>query len=83
LIHGYQAIRLLDVVFAKNLMEAMIITDPSRRLGSLAEGSKGIFRTTWFDDIDFAKLRRKEIKAPFTPKIRILWTVRTLRIGVI
>jgi serine/threonine protein kinase len=54
----------------QNLMEAMIITDPSRRLGSLAAGSKGIFRAKWFEEIDFAKLRRKEIKAPFIPKIK-------------
>ena len=54
----------------QNLMKATLVTDPSRRLGSLAEGSKGIIRDEWFWDIDFAKLRRQEIKAPFIPKIK-------------
>jgi protein kinase A len=54
----------------KHLLEAIIVTDPSRRLGSLAEGSKGIFLATWFNEMDFHKLRRKEIKAPWKPKIK-------------
>lgn len=54
----------------RDLLGAMIVTDPSRRLGSLAEGSKGIFRAPWFHDIDFGMLRRKEIKAPWKPQIK-------------
>lgn len=55
---------------AKSLLKAMIVTDPSRRLGSLAEGSKGVYRAAWFNDTNFIALREKEIKAPWTPNIK-------------
>lgn len=55
---------------AKELLKSMLVTDPSRRLGSLAEGSKGIYRAGWFNDIDFVALREKEIPAPWKPDIK-------------
>jgi protein kinase A len=55
---------------AKELLKAMLVTDPSHRLGSLAEGSKGIYCSSWFSDINFVALRHKEIDAPWKPSIK-------------
>ena len=55
---------------AKELLKAMLVTDPSRRLGSLAEGSKGIYHARWFSDMNFLALRQQGIKAPWTPNIK-------------
>ena len=54
----------------KSLISRMLVTDPCQRLGSLAMGEKEIFRDAWFQQIDFHKLKRKELKAPWVPKIK-------------
>jgi protein kinase A len=75
---------------SKDLITRMLVVDPHRRLGSLAGGEKDIFRAAWFEEINFDKLKRKELKAPWVPKIkdpldtsnfriRIIWTTRPRR----
>jgi len=41
--------------------------DPSKRLGSTEEDALEIKRHAWFAKIDWDKLMRKEIEAPFKP----------------
>ena len=55
---------------AEDLCARILVTDPSRRMGSLAGGAKDIFRSGWFDDIDFEALKRKDVEAPWIPKIK-------------
>jgi serine/threonine protein kinase len=55
---------------SKDLITRMLVVDPHRRLGSLAGGEKDIFRAAWFEEINFDKLKRKELKAPWVPKIK-------------
>jgi len=54
----------------RDICRGLLQTDPSHRLGSLSDGFKGIFRHAWFDDLDFGKLRAKEVKAPWTPEVK-------------
>jgi hypothetical protein len=38
-----------------------------KRLGSLAKGGKEITAHPWFEEVDLAKARQKELPAPFLP----------------
>jgi hypothetical protein len=42
---------------------------PTKRLGSGAEDAKEIMRHPFFASIDWVKLAKREIQAPFKPKI--------------
>jgi len=55
---------------SKDLINRMLVIDPTQRLGSLARGEKDIYRSAWFEEINFDKLKRKEIPAPWIPKIK-------------
>ncbi len=55
---------------AEDLIERLLVTNPSRRIGSLAKGERDIYDHDWFEDIRFDKLRRREIKAPWIPDIK-------------
>lgn len=54
---------------ACSIITAFLEKNPTRRLGSMAMGLEECFRHKWFHEIDFAKLRHKELRAPFVPKI--------------
>lgn len=54
---------------AKELIAALLQVDPTHRIGSLAGGSKDIFRHQWFEGFSFEKLRKKELEAPWVPKV--------------
>ena len=54
---------------AEDLIMRLLVVDPSQRLGSLASGLKDIYRQSWFSDMNFDRLKRKEIRAPWVPKI--------------
>lgn len=55
---------------SKDLINRMLVIDPTQRLGSLARGEKDIYRSAWFEEIDFEELKRKEIAAPWIPNIK-------------
>ena len=55
---------------AKNLIQSLLCPDPSFRLGCWARGDLDIRGHAWFEHIDFGKLFRKELKAPWQPKIK-------------
>lgn len=54
---------------SKDLIRRILVPNPKERLGSFAAGDIDIRRHSWFDGIDWKKLAKKEIKAPWVPKI--------------
>jgi serine/threonine protein kinase len=55
---------------AQSLLEGLLTRDPEKRLGSGSEGSNEVKRHAFFKDIDWAKLEKKELEAPFKPKVK-------------
>ncbi len=53
-----------------NFMSGLLEKDPVQRLGSLANGEKGILKHEWFSALDINSVRNKVAKAPFIPNIR-------------
>ncbi|CAK4660286.1 hypothetical protein LEN26_015907 [Aphanomyces euteiches] len=54
---------------ARDLIQRLLCKDPNQRLGSGPRGDKEIMEHPFFASIDWGKLYRKEIPAPFKPKI--------------
>jgi protein kinase A len=58
---------------AKDLVKRMLVVDVKKRLGCMSRGDLDLRDHPWFSDpengIDFGKLYRKEITAPWVPKI--------------
>jgi serine/threonine protein kinase len=55
---------------AAAIIQGLLTKDPALRLGSLAGGSDDILNHDFLKAIDQEKLRRKEITAPFVPRIK-------------
>lgn len=53
----------------EDLIHQLFVLDPAKRIGSLAKGINEIYVHPWFIGVDFAKLRQKELKAPWVPEI--------------
>lgn len=43
--------------------------DPSKRYGNLHHGAGDVFAHRWFAEVDWDKLRNREIQAPYIPRI--------------
>lgn len=43
--------------------------DPSKRYGNLHHGAGDVFAHRWFSEVDWEKLRNREIQAPYLPRI--------------
>jgi len=56
-------------VNAKDLIRNLIASDLTKRFGNLANGSRDIFGHCWFQEVDWERLFRKEIPAPYVPQI--------------
>ncbi|CAK9781154.1 unnamed protein product [Cutaneotrichosporon oleaginosum] len=54
---------------AKELLKNLLIGDLTKRYGNLHAGSGDIFGHGWFAEVDWDKLYRREIPAPYVPKI--------------
>lgn len=52
-----------------DFMDGLMEKDPVQRLGSLADGEKGILKHEWFSELDINDVRNKRAKAPFIPNI--------------
>jgi protein kinase A len=50
-----------------DLVDGLLEKDPAQRLGMLARGSEDILQHKWFDGMDLAKLRAREVRAPSRP----------------
>lgn len=56
----------------KNLVLKLIEPDPSKRLGNLAQArgaSSDVLAHLWFAEVDWKKLLRREMPAPYVPNI--------------
>ncbi|OCF74469.1 AGC/PKA protein kinase [Kwoniella mangroviensis CBS 8886] len=54
---------------AKELLKNLLVGDLTKRYGNLRAGSSDIFAHGWFAEVDWDKLYRREIPAPYVPKI--------------
>ncbi|KAL7421609.1 cAMP-dependent protein kinase catalytic subunit [Cryptotrichosporon argae] len=54
---------------AKELLKNLLVGDLTKRYGNLRAGSSDIFAHGWFAEVDWDKLYRREIPAPYIPKI--------------
>jgi serine/threonine protein kinase len=52
---------------AIDLVDKLLEKDPTRRLGSLAGGSKDILAHPWFDGLELSRAQRKSLVAPLKP----------------
>lgn len=55
---------------AADFISKLLVKDPRKRLGGGEEDAKELKRHSFFKDIDWDKLARKEIPAPFVPVIK-------------
>jgi len=55
---------------AKDLIDKLLVLDPTKRLGGSMRGHLDIMSHPWFDAINFKKLRKKEIAAPWVPEVK-------------
>ncbi|GAA5980282.1 hypothetical protein JCM11641_005528 [Rhodosporidiobolus odoratus] len=58
---------------AKDLLKSLLTNDITKRFGNLANGSRDIFSHVWFQEVDWERLYRKEIPAPYVPKVEGDW----------
>jgi len=54
---------------AKDLLRNLLTADLSKRFGNLADGSRDIFGHSYFAEVDWSRLYRKEIPAPYVPRV--------------
>ena len=59
---------------ARDLIMKLMESDPSRRYGNLRHGAGDVFAHPWFREVDWEKLRRREIMAPYMQAQPILHT---------
>ncbi|OQR95727.1 cGMP-dependent protein kinase [Thraustotheca clavata] len=52
-----------------DLVERLLNGDPTKRLGMGVSGPQDIMGHPWFDTIDWARLRRQSIDAPYVPQL--------------
>lgn len=52
-----------------DLLKHLLTADLSSRYGNLKNGTKDLIDHPWFNPIDFEKLRLKQVKAPYIPKV--------------
>lgn len=53
----------------KDLLKNLLTADLSKRFGNLHRGSKDIFGHLWFAEVDWDRLYRREIPAPYLPTV--------------
>mmetsp|Transcript_29019 Transcript_29019/g.42369 ORF Transcript_29019/g.42369 Transcript_29019/m.42369 type:complete len:810 (-) Transcript_29019:266-2695(-) len=55
---------------SQDLIKRLMEKRPTERLGTFAKGHLDISEHPWFAGIDFNKVQKKEMKAPWVPKIK-------------
>lgn len=55
---------------AQNLLERLITPDLTKRLGNLHGGSKDVMNHTWFAEVTWDRLAKKDIDAPYVPPVQ-------------
>lgn len=54
---------------ATDLILKLMEGDPSKRYGNMRHGAGDVFAHPWFREVDWEKLKSREITAPYLPKI--------------
>ncbi|KAF2862444.1 Pkinase-domain-containing protein [Piedraia hortae CBS 480.64] len=54
---------------AQDLLSRLITADLTKRLGNLHAGSKDVMQHSWFAEVTWDRLARKEIDAPYVPPV--------------
>ena len=54
---------------ATDLILKFMEHDPTKRYGNLRHGAGDVFAHPWFREVDWDKLLKREITAPYLPKI--------------
>lgn len=57
--------------YIQDLLKHLLTADLTRRYGNLADGSLDIMRHPWFAEVDWERLLRREIEAPYIPSLKI------------
>ena len=55
--------------FHRDLLKNLLTADLTKRFGNLHRGSKDIFGHMWFAEVDWDRLYRREIPAPYLPTL--------------
>jgi serine/threonine protein kinase len=55
---------------AKDLIQKLLVLEPEKRLGNKPRGNMEIMAHDWFNSINFKRLRKKEIGAPWAPDVK-------------
>ncbi|KAK3322431.1 cAMP dependent protein kinase A catalytic subunit [Apodospora peruviana] len=55
---------------AQDLLERLITADLTKRLGNLYGGSQDVKAHSWFAEVTWDRLARKDIDAPYTPPVK-------------
>jgi len=56
-------------VEAKSLLQGLLEPNPEKRIGASKDDALELMRHPWFKNIDWDKLYKKEIPAPFKPYV--------------
>lgn len=54
---------------ARDIIQRLLVKDPSRRFGSLSGGEREIFNHPWFHGFDRNEIRNKRIPPPWIPDV--------------
>lgn len=54
---------------ATDLILKLMDGDPSKRFGNMRHGAGDVYAHPWFREVDWEKLKQREIMAPYMPKI--------------
>ena len=55
---------------AKDLLVQLITPDLTKRLGNLLHGSDDIKNHAWFAEVNWERLAKRDIEAPYVPPVR-------------
>jgi len=56
-------------ILAKDLILKFLESNPSKRYGNLRNGAGDVFSHPWFREVNWEKLRNRDIVAPYLPKV--------------
>ena len=60
--------RHIDLV-AKDLIKKLLVSDRTKRLGTMKNGTEDIKRHKWYKNIDFEQVVQKKLQPPIIPKV--------------
>merc|ERR1719221_2291861 len=55
---------------AKDLVTKLLVSDPTKRIGCLKTGSRGVQKHGFFKGYDFVALKKRQATAPYLPNVK-------------